>query len=122
MKKLDDLPKDNKPATYDEVMAAMAALHKQVLKQAALYGGKKSKLYIPAVVEGSLLQSVNVMSNEDHTFESVDEADRLMDIAHRRAEDLADHLKSKNDSKGLGTMKSLLSALDGAIRALNSGK
>jgi len=122
MKKLDDLPKDNKPATYDEVMKAMAELHKQVMKQAAMYGGKKSKLFIPAVVESSLLQSVNGMTAEDFTFESVDEVGRLMDVAHTRAEELADHLKETKDGKGMGMLGNLLKMLGAAMKAHNIEK
>ena len=99
MKKLDDLPK--KPHSQEDVMKAMTELHKLVMKQAAAYGGKKSK-YIPAhVLEGSLLKQV-----QDVLVESEDEASRLLDLAHDSLEDLIDHLG--DDSKAIGKLTKVL--------------
>lgn len=116
--KLDDLPK-GKPHSYEDVMKAMAVLHKLVLKQAAAYGGKNSK-YLPAhVVEGgSLLQSFEE-EHFDPLYEG-DEVDRLMDIVHSQAESLADHLKKMDDKVGmnkLGGMLKMLGAASGASHA-----
>lgn len=107
MKKLDDLPK-GKPNTYDEVMKALAALHKGVLKQAALYGGKNSKLFIPQVVEDelSLLKSVAMYEqDEEDTLEFFD----------KHFEALADHLKNKGDDKALSLLRDALRSLTDVI-------
>ena len=114
-KKLDDLPK-GRPNTYAEVMKAMAVLHKGVMKQAALYGGKNSKLYIPHVVETSLLKSVNGLSAED-LYEDDEEVARLLDITSDAAEKLSDHLKSKDDEEGLKLLGILLRRLGAATGA-----
>lgn len=116
--KLDDMPAT--PHSYDDVMKAMSLLHKLVLKQAAAYGGKNSK-YIPAQVvegEGSLLQQVTErLASED--FKQIDEIDRLLDLAHRRCEDLSDHLKGQRDKKGMDLLGSLIGLLSKAAGASN---
>lgn len=117
MKKLDDLPK--KPHTYDEVMKAMGVLHKLILKQSHAYGGKNSK-YIPAqVVEGSLLKLV---SASIEPISEGDETDRLLDVAHDKAEALATHLKDQDDGKGMAMLGQLLKMLGIAMGANDHGK
>ena len=108
MKKLDDLPK-GKPNTYADVMKALAALHKGVLKQAALYGGKNSKLFIPQVVEDelSLLKSVTLAEQD------TSEIDDLLDQVTRHVTALADHIK--DDEVGLKHLGSAISSLSTAI-------
>lgn len=118
-KKLDDLPK-GKPNSYEEVMKAMAELHKLVLKQSEAYGGKKSK-YIPAhVVEGSLLKTITGYEEEE-LFEGA-EVDRLLGIAHDKAEALIDHLRSKDDEKAMGMLGGLLRMIGAAMGANNVRK
>lgn len=113
-KKLDDLPK-GKPNTYDEVMKAMAELHKGVLKQAAMYGGKNSKLFIPQVVETSLLQRVTAGEQLDES--DCDEAGRLMDVAQGKASALAKHLEESGDGKALGMLGALMKIISSAMKA-----
>ena len=97
-KKLDDLPK-GKPHTYADVMRAMAELHKLVMKQSEAYGGKNSKLIRAQVTEGSLLKTFEgVVASED------DKVGELMDLAHSKAEQLADHLKASDDKKALSLL------------------
>ncbi len=116
MDKLDDLPK--KPHTYDEVMKAMGVLHKLILKQSHAYGGKNSK-YIPAqVVETSLLKSVAAAIEPIHE----DETDRLLDVTHDKAEQLAKHLKDVDDGKGLAMLGQLLKMLGHSMGAKDDDK
>lgn len=117
-KKLDDLPK-GRPNSYEEVMKAMSVLHKLLLKQSEAYGGKNSK-YIPAqVVEGSLLKS---FANEETELFEGSEVDRLLGIAHDRAEALSDHLKSKDDEKAMRLLGSLLRMIGAAMGANHDDK
>lgn len=112
MKKLDDLP-TGKPHSYEDVMKAMAELHKLVLKQSAAYGGKNSK-YLPAhVVEGSLLKQ---FSDFDDIYEG-NEVDRLLDIAREHVKDLAAYLKAKKDTEGLSKLGNTLKMIGAAIGA-----
>lgn len=100
-KKLDDLPK-GEPHSYEDVMKAMAELHKLVLKQSEAYGGKNSK-YIPAqVLEGSLFQEISTL--EQQVNEDADRVGSLMDIAQSKAEELAGHLKGSKDTKALSLL------------------
>lgn len=108
--KLDDLPE--KPHSYEDVMKALAVLHKLVLKQAAAYGGKNSK-YIPAhVVETSLLKSVT----SSILYES-DEVQKFLELAHKSTENLADYLKKNNDKEAMGMLFSILKFQGLAISA-----
>lgn len=52
-KKLDDLPNKGKgkPYTPDQIMKAMAVLHKMIHKQAEYYGGEDSKLLPAGIAE-----------------------------------------------------------------------
>jgi len=109
-KKLENLPKV--PHTYDDVMKAMAELYKGVLKQSHMYGGKSSKLFIPQVVETSLMKSINA----DDLYEN-DEICCLLDLADRSCEDLASRLKDQNDERSLQLLTSLLRGMHLAINA-----
>lgn len=118
-KKLDDLPK-GRPNSYEEVMKAMSVLHKLLLKQSEAYGGKNSK-YIPAqVVEGSLMKTISGFSEEE-LFEGT-EVERLLGIANEKAEELIDHLKSKDDEKSVKLLGGLLRMIGAAMGANNDGK
>jgi hypothetical protein len=105
MKKLDDLPK-GKPNTYDDVMRALAVLHKGVLKQAALYGGKNSRLHIPQVVEGSLLRSIENCVDMQEPNLLIEES--MIDL-NFKIEKLSEHLFKTGDRSGL---KLLIDAID----------
>lgn len=118
-KKLDDLPK-GRPNSYEEVMKAMSVLHKLLLKQSEAYGGKNSK-YLPAqVVEGSLMKTISGF-REEELFEG-SEVERLLGIAHEKAEELIDHLKSKDDEKSVKLLGGLLRMIGAAMGANNDGK
>jgi hypothetical protein len=112
--KLDDLPK-NKPHSYDDVMKALDRLHKGVLKQAALYGGKNSKLFIPQVVEGSLLQLITTNEAKSKIEGDLDEIDRRLSNMRDHVEHLASHLRSRRDEAGLQKLAYVLISLTAAI-------
>lgn len=117
MKKLDATPE--KPHTAADVMKAMTALHKLVLKQAAAYGGKNSK-YIPAhVLEGSLLQAIAQL--DESKDDDCDEVGRLLDLAQQRAEDLAKHLEGSDDKRALSLLGQLLKYIGAAMSNIEKG-
>ena len=109
-KKLDDLPK-GAPHTADEVMKAMAVLHKMIHMQAQKYGGKKSKLLPAGIAENSLLQQVSLC--EEDLDEGISKIDHSLDAAYRTANTLMKRLEQ--DQKSMVLVLNLLKHLSAAI-------
>lgn len=104
--------------TSDEVMKAMAVLHKLVQKQSASNSLKNSKYHPSHVDEHSLMRSVLSIEN---LYEGK-EVDRLLDIVQGHAEELNEHLKDLEDKEGLKHVGAMLRMLGAAISASHDGK
>lgn len=112
--KLDDLPNKGKgkPHTSDEVMKAMAVLHKMIHAQAQHYGGKESKLLPAGIAEGSLMQQVSSFE-EEHLSEAIGKLDHELDMAYKIANKLIKHFR--HDEEGMKLLLALIGHINTAL-------
>jgi hypothetical protein len=114
-KKLDDdgKGKENKPYTHDEVMAALAVLHKMIHAQAEHYGGMNGKLLQAGVVEGSLLQQV---SSAEFIVESGDELEDKLQEMYKAANDLLRRIAGLEDRGAIQMLVKLINSITNAVQ------